>query len=770
MSVLDRLRPLLVVARRGAADTRARLAVYALLALAASWSAAGQVGGLNDFYDAHLVQPYEDGAVRTVVQFHQLPLWNPWVCGGTFAPGGPYARFDSPAFLPALVFGARRAEGVVFWILLLLGMEGCFRWARLRSGSNLGAFLAAPAFALNGFYGLSWSNGWIIFVGFELAQWLMLGVARLARGELAGVGLVAVSMCLMLGFGGTYPVPLCSVLAAFELARGMAAARARKHWRRASVLAVASGLFAVGACAFRLWPVLETMASAPRVMAGAPSHSLAELSRMLFWMSPTHGGGGDTDAIMFIGPAILVLVLAAGLAWRRALVPLLFFGLSMWLASGYWPHPAPSAFALLRELPIFGALRYPERFLVPGTLFIVELAAIGVGAALARARRVRWMGGVAVGLCVAAAAGWGLQAVESNFLSDRSQLVPLPAPIQQPFAQSRGNRWGQSYFLWMDRGSIACGEAFPTPMSELLRGDLPQEEYLADPSTGSARRLDWSPNRIEVAVDAAAPAELRVNQNWHPGWRSSVGRVFSRDGLLAVQLPAGQHHVVLRFLPRSALGGGVMTVLSLGLLGWLAHRSRRRPVGAVQLLAAAAAPLLVGVLILALWKQPPAPPVLTNPDRAPIIVSELPPAAVAVHAQFEVPVELVAATIPAAPDADGIVHFELYWRVSGDVPRAAGIFVHLDGPTGGFKSADHEVLSGRYFFQTAPRNVLIRDDCAASAADYDPGLWTVRLGLWNVSGDGKRIPVRDASGAHPAEERLAIGTFIVPPRADAGTH
>jgi len=753
--------------RWGAARSPVRLALFAAVSLCAAWVPLGQVGAANDFYDTHLVQPYEEAAVRTVLEYRQLPLWNPWVCGGTYAPGGPYARFDSPAFALSLAFGARRAEGLILWLLLLLGMEGAFRWTRFHTGSALAALAVAPAFALNGFFGVCWSLGWIIFVGFELVPWALLGAARVARGEAAGIGLLAASFALMLGFGGTYPVPLCAVACALEWGRGLWQSRARGRWPAIAWLSVAAALFTAGASAFRLWPVLETMGAVPRVMAGAPAHSLEEMMRMAFW--PASGGGG-TDAVMYVGPALLPLAAAAVWARRRPLWPVAFLALLVWLASGYAPRPWPVAFAYLRELPIFGSLRYPERFLIPASLFFVECAAVGLAFVLAVARRGRrrraWALGAA-GMVLAAVVNWGLQVKEFGALAERSTLVAPVPRVDQPFAQSRGNRWAQTDLFWINRGSIACGEAFPVPMSERLRGDAPQEEYLADATAGTARRVLWSPNRIDVDVDATRPTELWINQNWHPGWLANVGEVVSRDGLLAVKLPAGHQRVSLRFWPRSAMGGWAVSALAVCLWVWLTRRGRRASPG--QWAAAGTVPLAAALLIRVAWAQGAAPVPIRNPDGEQVLVGAVPANAASIHARFDAPVELVAAAISPQPDPDGVVHLDLYWRVDGPVSRAVGIFTHADGPNGGFKTADHEVLSGTYFFQNAPRGQLIRDDAALSAHDYEPGTWTVRVGLWNVSGDGNRIPVRDGAGQRPAEDRLPIGTFQVPPRPDAGT-
>ncbi|MDQ3266847.1 MAG: hypothetical protein M3Y59_24875, partial [Myxococcota bacterium] len=343
-------------------------------------------------------------------------------------------------------------------------------------------------------------------------------------------------------------------------------------------------------------------------------------------------------------------------------------------------------------------------------------------------------------------------------LAGRAPLVALPTRVDQPFAQARGNRWAQGHLLALNRGSISCGEGFPVPMSPRLSGALSHEEWLED-GEGTVRRDQWTPNRLELEVHASRPARLVVNQNWHPGWRSSVGEVGSAGGLLSVQLPAGTHQVTLRFLPRSALGGLAVSLLTVLVLGAL----MRLPLGGTPALAMAAVPLIAWALIAILWKEPAQPPLLTNPDRSPLRVETLPQGVNPIEARFDPHLELVAAAIPSAPDARGEVPMELYWRVSGPVPRTVGIFVHLTGP-GKRKSKDHAVIGGTWFFHDAPRGVLLRDAFAVNPHDWEAGEWEVNVGLWHASGDGSRLVPLLPSGAAAEESRLVVGRFVVPAR------
>ncbi|WP_267146670.1 hypothetical protein [Pyxidicoccus xibeiensis] len=765
-------RRLLRAAHRAASLTSVRLALFAVLALVACWRPLTVAGGLNDFRDAHLLNAYEDAGSRTLTRYGQLPLWNPWSCGGQYALGSPQTRVAAPTLLLSAALGPRRAEPVALWAFLVLGMEGFFRYARRRVGSAVGALAAAPLFGLAGFTALSWSIGWLNFAGFLLLPWLMLGARRAAEGRVSGAVLVAGIFAFLLGFGGTYPVPMGALFVALESGRTLYRLRGPARLRALWALG-ATALFTLGACAFRLWPLVETMRSSPRVMAGTPGHSLETLAKMLLQL-PARSGHSDPGNFYLVPVALALVPVAVALCRRRALYPTVLATLCVWMAAGY--SVKPSLFAGLRLLPIFGTLRYPERFLVPAGLFIAELAALGLAALLVRSLRAPrhasrwWLSAVVV--CGVMMAGWGVQAHAFRNLTRWAPMVaeppPTPPESEQPFAQARGNRWAQGYFLALNRGSIACGEAWPVPMSERLRGDLPQEEYLEDASAGTARRVEWTPNRVAVDVAASRPTVLLVNQNWHPGWKSSVGEVVSRDGLLAVRVPEGAHQVVLSFLPRSGLGGALVSVLAWAGLAFVARRPRAREqrLGATALMVASV-PVLVWAALLLAWQEPVARAEPRGPDGVRMLVASLPPEARPFGARFDVPVELVAAEVPAAPDAEGIVPVVLYWRVTGPVPRSAGIFVHIPGPDGKRKGADHAVVGGTFFFRDAPRDVLLRDAFAVSTKDWEAGEWKLLVGLWHAGGDGSRIGAFGTDGKPLHEARVEVGSFTVPPKTQS---
>src|SRR4051812_26575042 len=117
---------------RLAESTAVRLALFALIATALVWTMLPHAAWLNEFRDAQVLTLHERAAVDSVRRFSELPLWDPWYCGGIYGLGAPQSRFAAPPFLLSLVFGAERAEPLIIFSFAMLGMEGTYRFVRLR--------------------------------------------------------------------------------------------------------------------------------------------------------------------------------------------------------------------------------------------------------------------------------------------------------------------------------------------------------------------------------------------------------------------------------------------------------------------------------------------------------------------------------------------------------------------------------------------------------------------------------------------------------------
>jgi hypothetical protein len=102
----------------------------------------------------------------------------------------------------------------------------------------------------------------------------------------------------------------------------------------------------------------------------------------------------------------------------------------------------------------------------------------------------------------------------------------------------------------------------------LLESPPPSLTPAPDPSVESARYVAYEPDRLEIDVDAGAPALLILSETWDPGWSATVdgqpAPVLLADHVLrAIPVPAGQHSVELRYDPPYLRAGLLIAGLSL---------------------------------------------------------------------------------------------------------------------------------------------------------------------------------------------------------------
>ena len=753
-----------------------RLALFSLLAAAFVWTVLPDAGRLNEFRDVHHLFLYERSAIDTIRHFGQLPLWNPYYCGGFDAVAAPQTRFVSPTLLLGLLFGAERAEILTVFFFAIVGMEGMYRWLRLRVTEPLAALIIAPIFALSGQFTVAYFRGWIQFFGFELVPWILLGITLAARRKPIGMAISSIAFATMLGFAGFFAAPMIAIAATLEALRALVEQPKPARLRSFGML-VATASFMITVSLLRLWPVAETLMSAPRIMAGTPGFQPRALLAALVGVLDTKDGNTELVGSFYVGAAFLGLV-ALGGHNRKSIRALGIVIVFVWLAAGYARQP--SLFALLRQIPMFAATRYPERFLWLAALFASEPAANALAGVPVLGEGKRWRAGV--WLVLGGAAAWciGQQIAAFHRVAAARTLGVVTERPTSNFHQTRGNRWLAVHLESQGLGSLSCYETHRLAESTLLRGDLAAEEYLAPDSAdaGSVKRVAWSPNRIDLHVDVSRPARVLVNQNWAPGWHASVGKVVSHEGLIAIDVPAGAQDVALSFRPWSTLGGGAATLASLLALALIVRRSRRSG----EILSPRQRTITVGLMIMP-WavagiayaanpddKWPP--PRMTNASGAPALVATADEGnldATPVGATFELPIRVEAGRVTAPDDRHNIV-IETYLRRTGYIARSTTMFVHVERRKQeppppkeheDFYNVDHQVVGGSFYLSDTPEGRLVHDVAGAHIEKAAPGTWDVWVTFGHVSGTRGRAKVTDPGAATVSSDRVRIGTFVV---------
>ena len=116
--------------------------------------------------------------------------------------------------------------------------------------------------------------------------------------------------------------------------------------------------------------------------------------------------------------------------------------------------------------------------------------------------------------------------------------------------------------------------------------DRDLERPLAGPEPPRDQKVsfvEYSPQRLEMQVELTDDAILVLSETYHPGWQATLDGapvpVYRANlAFRAVEVPAGEHRLVMSFQPQSFHAGMALSLVSLvvtaGLIGWSVRRAR----------------------------------------------------------------------------------------------------------------------------------------------------------------------------------------------------
>lgn len=603
--------------RRGPTERALGVGVVATAVACGFWITAltsGDHTGYGDWRWFHHM--WEAGRVG-YQRWHEIPLFNPYHCGGAPLWGNPQAQVYSPTYLmTALPFGTTLGHKLYVVLHCALGWAGMYVMSRRAWRlSALPAFFAATVWTCSGFFASHVSAGHATFISFYWMPWLLLAW-RASERDVRYAVWVALLMTITITEGGHYPAPYFTLLLGLDLA--VRAVQPRRAWPALRGAMVGAGL-AVLLSAFRIVPIFIAMLRHPNPVPDLDSLTPAEILVMLTarvrpaewahrWVWPEYVGfvGWLVVGATAIGVvlALVFLVRAArgrgrvGGDWVFLLVGLALFLLILQGSAGE-SYPWP----LLQKLPFYQSLHVPSRFRVVVTFFMAGLAGLALEAlmrALARWRPPRALVSVTAGipLLLVALAVTDLMVVTLP-INKKWEGTPLSGPTASRHHLVTGppSNYLRDYANYPLRnvGTRHCYDPVPWTLSDhLWVGDVPQARLVAadarspvaDAALGEVTRWGRTNNTIWAEVETTEPARLVFNQNFDPDWRSDQGELTSFVNLMALDLDEpGRHRVEARFAPpdlpwavsTSLLGVALSALLWFG-VGWRRRRSARRRV------------------------------------------------------------------------------------------------------------------------------------------------------------------------------------------------
>ncbi len=516
------------------------------------------------------------------------PVWGPDLAVGFGYPlwliYAPLAYFAGQAF-HLLGLGFVAATKATWALGFILGALGTYRLARRWWGPAAGvvasvAFTYAPYHlvqiyvraALAEFMALAWLP-WVVLA--LVALWDAPGPRRAALAALAVAALLLLHTVSMLTF-----VPLIAGLVLVLWLRDLAGQRGRPRWLKAvSWTAAAAGVGGLLASIFLVPMLLERSYIVESQWVSATYNYRNHFIYPLQFVDPAWGFGysvpGADDGMSFqLGLAIIALAGAGAVtAIRRRPIDLprraeaLFLALASIIALFMM---TPASTALWDVLPLVEMIQFPWRLLAVEVCTLALLAGLTAHWLEHRSnprRRTLAIAGLTSVLLVA------------SLPYVRAELAPVEPWRESPlavfdfelnFKDMRGmTRWSERQPQDADSPLIAqylAGE-------EIRRAAIVTGE-------GAIVAQEAGALHARATVLAVGPVRVRFYTYYFPGWRGTTnGQPVDLapdppNGLIGLDLPAGEHQVEVRFgatpvrtLGAGLSGAGLILVAGLFVLG-----------------------------------------------------------------------------------------------------------------------------------------------------------------------------------------------------------
>lgn len=544
-------------------------------------------------WDGHAFFFMVEIARAAVRQYHELPLWDSFDCRGVPLWDHPENITASPLFFLTLPFKSAHVFFIAWHVLHpVVGFLGMWLLCRddLRL-SRAATFVAACAFAFGSTHN-QYSGAHLALFSFYHVPLILFAWRRAERSWNWAVG-TGLLLAWMVYDGATYPLPHTVVFLGLEtLMRLTNVRRAVQLAARAGVTGLVS--FTVGAS--RILTIADQMGAHTRVM----EPDLDKLTNLSFWADMyllrsanymAHFPGqqyvfGEYNSYIGVLGFLLVVLGIAFMAnespWLTALMAALIL-----LMLGHFSSYAPWA-VLQGHVPPFTSMRVPSRFRLLLALPISVAMAYAIDRFPAAVARLSPMKGRAIrvavfgigAFAVGDSAGLLMELIEGRF----TDAAPAEVTASKNFYYGGNlnpdfiNHPRQNHAYLGCRTTWAYNQEAP-----LWTGDVPQARAKT-PEQATIEGVHRTHNTFTMDVDVKEPTRVLLNSGYDRGWQSTVGTVVQGDGLLAVDLPAGHHHVKMRYWPRRLTVGLLLSVLGLlGSIGFLARRWLRdsiRPRGA----------------------------------------------------------------------------------------------------------------------------------------------------------------------------------------------
>ena len=568
------------------------LIIITPLALPGFWFSDGHLG----VSDWDLYFTYRHHLHRTITEFHQFPLWNPWMCGGSAALGDPEFPVLAPTFLTNLIFGSETGLKVTIYIATAVGAVGVLMLGKRLGLSVYGALIAALGVAFSSVNLLEIVEGHPNIFSAMWVPWIFWSWLAAYRSSRVSFWPIVCGIFLAFTFfqGGIY------MLSYTTLAFLVLLLLAPNH-KRAFLITLTSGLWALGFAWVKLIPTILWLRQFQDESYASSTYTIPYLHKVLFGRY-LHGAGGARDIIpdqgsgwheygAYIGPFIGALAVIGLTKLRKTrIVPALAIATILTILLS-------SSGPLLK--PIFDQISFIprsniSRIILFAVIPISLLAGYGLDALRERMRH-KWLPAiVAIALLAYVAGDLFTLSVQ---LSNQAFVLPYPeipiSPAPSPIAHLtstydiRHNEvdYTRAYAATIQGygTSASCNVLRPKNVARTIHDKENFGPVLVSKNM-TIHETAWAPSRVTTRITTVVDqTEVMLNTNYAKGWWVIEGETPPRpaedvQGRVGIWASRGSHTLTFFYRPRGMYAGMAITGLTMAvaLISGFARRYRGR--------------------------------------------------------------------------------------------------------------------------------------------------------------------------------------------------
>lgn len=529
-----------------------------------------------------------ESARRSILVYHQFPLWDPYHCGGAPLFGNAQSAIVSLNFIFVLLFGSVVGIKISVFVHYVVGFLGFFILVKKYfSVSSTTAFLGSIIFTFSGVVSSALGTGMVPFLSFFYIPYVFYFFLK-ATEEKTLKNAFFSGIFLSISFYTGYHIVFW-FLPILTFYPALLSLRTRSL--KPILVSILMFSFFLFISFPKLYGSLEFIHDHPRPLQDLSGYKLQQLPNFLFNKIQTYHPKelkdgyfplGVDEQSLYLGviPFILFLIGLFYLKGRWELVGLLLF--SLWLMLGI--NIKPSIWEHLKAFSLYSNARVAQRFRYPFILFVSLISTLGIEGLLDRIRKFLKIKKIIFLIMILVFVDLALFS-HSNFFSktfvlnnDEWTINHIQGEFhnQLYIGPAGGNHYVEGFpdslkdtFAYVpysskyvgvrnNVGLITCAESVESVVSGNVKGNgeagYRGEAYFEN-GDRIVKYLYWSPNKLFLFASDGASGRLIVNQNYDDNWSVKVGgkmyEAQSYDRLLSFELDGGAQEIefIYRFIP-----------------------------------------------------------------------------------------------------------------------------------------------------------------------------------------------------------------------------